>query len=483
MPRDLPKDARRRLRALVGYVVGGLLLGQPVARGQSSPAPLTPDEIVQSVDRAMPLIEQARRDVEAAGGALTSARGAFDLTVSAYGQRLNGEYENDRVSGLVEQPLAGWGIATYGGYRAGRGAFATYDGKAETGAVGELLAGIEVPLLRGREIDARRADRQVALLGVGRAQNQLDASRLVHLAAALNRYWDWVAAGRQLDVARALLALAEARDEQLADAVTLGQIAPIERIDNRRAIFQRRAALVSAQRLLEQRAIDVSLYYRGPDGAPRRPGLDRLPALPEGTPPALPNEDDVVRDAFERRPEVAAGRLRRDQEQVDLRLAQNTRMPTLNLFSEVIADNDNSPATAKSGSSFEVGLSFKLPVQRRKAIGESVQARAALAKAELELGWIQDRVRADVQDALSAVRAAAGVLDAARAEVVVAQELEQLERDRFDLGDSTQFLVNLRELATADAAVREARARADFQKSIVALDAATGQLLQRAPTP
>jgi len=49
--------------------------------------------------------------------------------------------------------------------------------------------------------------------------------------------------------------------------------------------------------------------------------------------------------------------------------------------------------------------------------------------------------------------------------VAVARELESLDRDRFALGDSTQFVVNLRELATADAALREARARADYQKA------------------
>jgi hypothetical protein len=86
-----------------------------------------------------------------------------------------------------------------------------------------------------------------------------------------------------------------------------------------------------------------------------------------------------------------------------------------------------------------------------------------------------------VQDALSALRAARAILDVVTAELQVTRELESLERDRFALGDSTQFLVNLRELASADAAVREARALADFQKALVRVDAATGRLLDRAP--
>lgn len=102
-------------------------------------------------------------------------------------------------------------------------------------------------------------------------------TRLSAFRAALGHYWDWVAAARQRAVARALLDLAEARDVQLADAVALGQIAPIERLDNRRAILQRQSALIAAERLLEQRAIDLSLYYRDASGAPVRPEAARVP--------------------------------------------------------------------------------------------------------------------------------------------------------------------------------------------------------------
>jgi outer membrane protein TolC len=65
----------------------------------------------------------------------------------------------------------------------------------------------------------------------------------------------------------------------------------------------------------------------------------------------------------------------------------------------------------------------------------------------------------------------------------VARELERLERDRFDLGDSTQFLVNLRELAAADAAVRDIRAHTDYEKALARLDRATGRVLERLPPP
>lgn len=468
-----------RLRA-IGRGLTLLLALTATPWGAAAQTPLTPQEVLRAVDRALPLIEQARRDVDAAAGDLVSARGAFDLSLSARGSRLDGEYDNSRLSTLLEQPLTTWGATAYGGYRAGRGTFADYDGKAATTGSGEVLAGLEVPLLRDRAIDSRRAGTAAAELGVERATRQLDAARLGHFTAALSSYWDWVAAGRQLSVARALLTLAEVRDTQLADAVALGQIAAIERTDNQRAIFQRRSALASAQRLFEQASIDLSLYYRGADGAPLRPSLDRLPPLPATAPGPEPDEAAEVTAALARRPDVQARRLARDRQQVELRLAENTRLPALDFFSEVGRERRES---TKGGTSFEVGLTFKLPVQRRKAIGQTLKAHAGLARADLDLRWAEDQVRAEVQDALSAVRAAAAVREAVAAEVEVARELERLERDRFDLGDSTQFLVNLRELAAADAAVRDIRAHTDYEKALARLDRATGRVLDRLPPP
>lgn len=458
-----------------------LALGLVVALAARAAEPaLSQDELLRSVDRALPLIEQARRDIDAASGQLLAAKGAFDLYASASGKRLLGEYDNSRLETRLTQPLSLWGIDAYGGYSIGQGSFAGYDGKAQTRADGEALLGVELPLLRDRAIDARRTERQNAELELDRAEQQLDAARLSNFAKALSLYWDWAAAGRQLDVARALLQLAEARDQQLADAVALGHMAAVERTDNQRSILQRRSALAAAQRVFEQRSIELSLYYRGIDGKPLRLGPERLPTLPAADAAREPDEAAEVDAALQRRPEVQSRRLKLAQQRTEAELADNTLLPSLKLYSEVTRDyGDGKVKTADEDVAF--GFKFALPLQRRKAAGSSAKARAYVARTEQELRWAEDQVRAEVQDALSAVRAARATLDAVAGELVVARELEALERDRFELGDSTQFLVNLRELAAADAAVRELRARADLQKALAGLDTATGRLLSRVP--
>lgn len=473
------RAARRIVRRVLTLAILVPLVAVSPAAAQSPPvppasAPLTVAELLAAVDRAFPLIEQARADLEAARGDRRGADGAFDTTLKGGAATSGGDYDNDRASLKLSQPLAPWGLTAVGGVSTGSGTFAAYDGKADTKGVAEFSAGFTLPLLRGRAIDERRAAREVTALAVSRAEDTVDQARLSAYRAALGVYWDWVAAARQRGVARALLDLAEARDAQLADAVALGQIAPIERLDNRRAILQRQSALVAAERLLEQRAIDLSLYLRDAQGQPQRPAPSRVPADALDAPTTTPDEAEAVRLALERRPDLAARRTRRDERAVELRLADNGRLPSLDLTTEYTRDTDG----VTRGMELGVGLTW--PFQQRKADGQRAKARAALTRADSEIRWLEDQIRADVQDALSAVRAARGVLDAVAAETTLARELEQLERDRFALGDSTQFLVNLRELATADAAVREVRARADVQKARVALDAALGALLPAA---
>ncbi|WP_291989001.1 TolC family protein [Luteitalea sp.] len=444
--------------------------------------PLTRTELLGAVERALPLLERARQDVAIAEGELREARGAFDLSFKASATTVRGFYDSERVSGRLEQPLATLGITTYGGYRLGRGVFAPYDGKSGTLSEGEFSGGLNLPLLRNRATDARRAAQQVTELGVEVASRGLDKARLSYFKQALSEYWDWVGAGQQTRVARDLLALAEARDQQLADAIALGQIPPVERTDNRRAILQRRSALFLAERQLQMKAIDLSLFLRAIDGSPERPGEQRLPELPGPSGQTEPDEVESIRRALERRPELMALRLKRQQQEAELRLAENTVLPTLDLFSELSRDVGSGPAS-RAGEGFEAGVIFQVPFQRRKATGKVLQVRGKLATVDQDLRWAEDEIRAEVQDAISALRAARVVLDVVTEELTVARELESLERDRFTLGDSTQFLVNLREVATADAALREVRARADQQKALVAVEAATGQLLDAGPRP
>jgi cobalt-zinc-cadmium efflux system outer membrane protein len=439
---------------------------------------LTMAEVLAAVDRAFPLLDAARQEQEAAEGDELAARGAFDLRLQASGEVLRGDiYDNERASVNLYQPLPMAGANLFGGYRIGQGTFATYDGKAQTLDDGEWKAGISLPLLRNRAVDGRRAAVERTALGVELAGQRVAASRLRFLGEAALRYWDWVAAGRHQALAAQLLQLAETRDRDLADAIELGSIAPIERVDNRRAILQRQSGLVAARRNVERQAINLSLYLRHADGALRRPAAAELPgALPPVPAPLTEAQVEAdIREALARRPDVRALDTSRRQQQVALELARNEMLPSFDFFAEISQDTGDG-ARSLRGPEVDAGAVFQLPLQRRNAIGSQRTALANLSRLDAELRFAHDRVRTEVQDAASALSAALQILEMTRSELQVARDLEAAERDKFALGDSTQFLVNLRELATADAALREISATAEAHKAQVTYDVATARL-------
>ena len=451
-----------------------------LAVGVWAAEPLTIEELLASVDRAFPLIEAVVAERRLAEGAAMSARGEFDLKLKGEAESQQfGFYRNETVKGFLEQNTTLWGTTVYGGYRVGRGTFGPYDEKALTLSGGEWSGGFRMPLLKDRAVDRRRADLQTTALEVQGAEFTISKERLKIYKAALKQYWEWVAAGRQIAVAKGLLELAEQRNQQLEDTVKLGQLAPIEVTDNLRAILQRRSALVIAERYVQGAGIELSLFFRDAAGDPLQPGTDRmLDSFPEPVLLAPEQEALDLAAAMTARPEIQSLLIKRRQQGVEARLAKNQMQPQMDVFFNYSRDVGVG-RLSRRGNDIEGGLWFELPAQRRKATGKQTQVAAKLTMIDADLRFARDRVLLDVRDAASAVRAAYQVAGVVREELKASLVLEEAERTRFDLGDSTQFFVNQRELATADAAFREIKALADYHKARADYAAATARLLER----
>jgi outer membrane protein TolC len=456
----------------------GLLAGPGLARAEASaepaPEPLSLEAVLASVERHYPVIEAARRDVDAAGAELLAAEGGFDPTLRARAVRTPlGGYPSTRLEGSVEQPTPLWGANLFAGWRYGGGEFPTYAEQYETNALGEVRAGVSVPLWRNGPIDRRRANIARAELGTDAAGHALTQSRLESARTATQRYWDWVAAGRRHAIALSLRQLAAERDAQLAERVRTGDLAAYEQVDNQRALVQREGQVVAAERLLQQSAIELSLFLRDAEGEPVVPGPALLPPLfPEPVPAEQLVGPVELESVLARRPDVRRLEASRAQQKVEARLASNQRAPAVDVT--VAASKDLGAGDPKRGKpELEVGLVLELPTLNRGASGRARQAEAGVARLDAQLRLQRDRVRVEVRDALSALEAARQRVEVARRELRLARELEQAERARFALGESTLLFVNLREQATAEAAVREVDALGDYHRAVASLRAAT----------
>lgn len=445
--------------------------------GAAVAEPLRLDEVVSSVERHFPLIDAARKDQRIADAELLAAQGAFDPTVRT---RLDGAplgyYQNGRFDLMLDAPTPLWGTSLFGGYRASFGKFADYDGKLETNQYGELRAGIAIPLLRNGATDRRRAGITRAQLGVPLSATGLKQAQLDAVRTASFRYFEWVATGQRLRVARRLLELAEARDVANEDRVQRGDLSRIDRVDNQRSVVSRRGAVVSAERALQAAAIELSIYLRDERGEPQLPDASRLPAeLPPPEPtveaqgPA--SSDTAASTALRNRPEVERLRLQREQLRIELDLAKNQMLPAIDLLAQVSQDFGPGSAT-RSPTVIEGGVSLDLPTLNRGARGRRQAAEAAMSRLDAQARLIRDRIRAELADVLSAIAAAGQRVRIAQEEVRLAREVEEAERVRFSLGDGNILFVNLREQATVEAALREIDALLDYHRAQAAYRAA-----------
>lgn len=469
-------------------LLAALLLGSVHAAAQ--PAPLALEDVLASTERSFPLLEAARLEQRAADAELHAARGGFDPIARARVVGApTGYYRSVRLEAQLEAPTPLWGATFFAGYRYAYGSFPSYYGYQDTGAGGELRAAVSLPLLRNGPIDRRRANLQRAEAGVSAQGAATEQQRFEARRAAAARYWAWVASGRRVRVARALLAQAEERDAGLAARVAQGDLPALERTENQRAILQRRGQLVAAERALQQASLELSLFLRDAQGEPVLPDAARLPdAMPE--PDALAParlEADHAR-ARAQRPELRRLEAQRAQARVERDFARNQLWPQLDLTLSVSGDLGAAPGARPDLSSayqpvVEAGVSFEMPLLNRAAQGRARAAEAALARVEAQQQLARDRVSVELRDAASALAAAFERVRVAREELTVARALVQGERQRFEAGDATLLVLNLREQAAAEASLREVEALADWSRARADYDAAAARLTGPAARP
>lgn len=445
---------------------------------------LSLQEVLSAALRAFPGLLSTEQKKQVAEGDYQTAEGGFDTLLKSKNRwSVAGIYENQMNDVIIEQPTAFMGATFFGGWRRGSGDYPVYEGKSQTADDGEIRLGVNIPLWRNRDIDSRRAKLQQAELGKLIASHEFDQALLEVRRLASQRYWDWLMAGQRLKVAERLLHIAEERNAGILERAAAGDIADFEALDNQRAILERRERRVAAQRMLEQSAIQLSMYWRDADGQPQLPDLSLMPAdFPEQEPALDINPERSIQTALDQRPELKRLSLQKRQTETELELQQNQRSPGVD-FSVMGAKDIGYSSQKINRDELYLGLNVDIPLQQRVAGGRVQVATANLQRLKWDQQLLEDRISNEIQDALSAIKAARERVLLSYRQWQAAQKLEEGEQSRFDLGDSTLLFVNLREIANGDAALKAAETKATLFKAHADFQAALGSPIQAETVP
>lgn len=466
----------------IGLIAVLLVATSPaaLARDMSSAAtaaprttgPLTLEEVLQSSARSSPdIIAALARNRQAEARALT-AQGAFDTVFAVDGRsRVEGYYDGTEFAGKAEQPLTDNGGYVYGQYRVSRGDFPVYEDKAYTNKLGEVKVGALYSLLRDRLIDARRSEFRLSANDIDIARFETKATSIGVQARAIEAYQKWVAAGLKLKAYQALMTLAQNRTQGIQRQVDLGAKPDILLTENEANLVKRQALVVEARQDFRAAAVKLSLYYRDDQGLPVVVDEARLPDAADAF------GDLRVDPAFnlEGRPDFAILLEEIDKATVKLALARNDMKPRLDLNGEVAKDVGPVGLGGSSRTPLEVivGVTFKVPLQNRKAKGKLAETQAKIDELSVKQRFLVEKIRAEVTALGIEVETANQLVDATERERTLAERLASAERRRFELGSSDFFLVNQREESATSAEVKLIEARARIAAARAELAAAT----------
>lgn len=411
--------------------------------------------------------------MDEARAALREAAGVFDTSLEGLGEvtPLGPAGANGRLEAGVRQPMRWWGAQVVVGWRLGLGEFPVYKGDYKTVMPqGEVFAGVDVPLLRDREVDKRRLAEAKAALGVKIAEQELRKEQLKVALKAAQTYWKWVATGRKLGVERRLLEIAQQRDAAIRARVDAGELPEIDHIENQRAIAQRQARLASAQGELGEAAWALSLFWRDAQGAPQVAGEGALPARGGQAGQAV---EIGLEEALAARPEMEAIALKRRALELERAWTQAQQLPKLDLSAKaskgLVPEIDYLDEVS-------VGVKLQYFLGQEVAKGQEEGLDARLVALEAERRAVRDGVQAELGAAWVGVEASRARVELVARELEIARQVEQAERDRLALGDSTLLLVNLREQSTADAEKALIDAEAAYEAALAAYRLAAGRL-------
>lgn len=441
------------------------------------PIPLSLNEVLAWIDRSHPLLQGAGTEKVAARGKLLRALGAFepslvnDMELERFISSTKPEKGTQTVGFNdtfldVRHPS---GIRGSAGIRQSIGDATIPDLGLNNDRQQVLLGGF-VPLLRGLMVNPENAELQRSGLADPRADVEIAQTRQDLFLAAASQYWEWVAAWKLADVQQRALKVAEDRFKQIEGRAKKGLSAPLDAVEANQEVQRRKEILIAATRTVEQEQYRLSLFLWD-NGAPVSPAGARVPDFPKAVP--LPMPETVKADklaARATRPEVLAIGIEAKLNNIDLELAKNNLLPSL----DVEAAPARAPEKFVLGLGYRFGAEFKMPFLQRKARGEALEAQGKADRLVLTQRFREQQVIVDVDNALSAVERAKQRIDAAFQSLQLAKTLEEGERFRFSLGATSVLFVNLRERNAVDSENQWIRAVADHQRALAQYQWAIG---------
>lgn len=388
-----------------------------------------------------------------------------------------------------------------------------------------LNLSIAQPLLKNGGLAFQRTPIRIAEYRRLTSENQWRGAVADVVLEVEQAYWDLVFAFENLDVRRRSLDLARQLLQENEARVRLGNLAPVEVLQSRTGVSLREEELLDAQNLLESaqdRLKGLLQWNRAPTGS-------QTWIQPVETPRDPPEEEqDLLEESLETalrsRPEFLAARKELEAKHLEIRLAENQLLPSLDLTGRIglnglagsaVESTDffalsrlselerilvglgliepptaTSPLNGTWRRSFReladtdsyqwgVGLRFEMPLENRTAKSGYLQAKLEAYRSLCTLRSLAEKITLEVREAWRAMGTQREKIRTSLATENFARQQFEAEQKRLALGLSTNYQLLQMEADLRTAQINTLRAKIEYWKARARLEKAKGSLLEK----
>jgi len=427
-----------------------------------------------------PIAKQAGLKIDLSRANLLSSRGAFDPAFYISNDQKTFDGKNYFFYSNPELKIPTWyGIELKGGLENNYG-----DKLSGENTFGKSsYVGISIPLLKDLIIDKRRSDlaQSKILVNLNQEERQLIVNDLFLDGAS--SYWSWTYAYQKQKLFTEVLVKTKDRLEFIKQSFLAGDRAAIDTVEG---VVQYQnilnlqteawAELIEAQSKLsnflwDQNELPYELTEKiQPDSTWIKADIDAF---------SVPALVSVIEEANQIHPKLKLLNFKSDILEIDKLYKTQNLLPTLRVNYNFLNKGYEftSPFnTALYQNNYKAGLQFGLPLFLRQARGDLKQAKIKIEQQNLEIGQTRLEIENKIKTYYAALSALRNQYKINQKSVDNTKRLLEVELERFDIGESSLFLVNNREIKYIEVVLKGYELKTKFFKTLVALNWAKGSI-------
>lgn len=462
----------------------------------AAPLDLTYEQALEVASRKNPGLLGAQADVNAAQGAVLTARAPFEPRLTADTSYFSSTHEGTGQLGNFFSETSGW--------RAAAGLAQTFPTGTSVGIDIEssqniflyrlpdtdleftgdpqyqssLAFTLSQALLEGHKLAWNLQGVRAATGARSAAEASRQVARQDALANTATAYWNVRTQLALVTIAQQTLSVSEEQHRVVLALVDGGRLAPVESTRAEAAKVQAERALIDAQSA-HAAAQDALLLLLG-----EAPGQDVVVvSTPEEPAPLQLDADAVVERVLQGNPQLLGARVLLDTRRIAVASARHGILPSLAATGSYAlrgyeADLAGSFAELGRGElpEWSVGATLTLPLYNRSDRGTLAQAEAEATSVALDVATLEGSLAQQARAQVRTLEAASRYIALAMLNVRLAEETLAAEQARMGEGRALQKDV-IAAIKDLDAGRVEAeRARAAWQDALVALRRLEGRL-------